>query len=80
MILLSTERWISLGLSNIAKKLYWESKYDAVARFKLRVWNAKVEDRLKVINENSIHKFEKINDNKYQTKDWFWNIEYLYIK
>ena len=80
MILLSTDKWISLWLSNICKKEYWESRYSAEFRFKQRVWNAKIEDRLKVINENSIHKFEKINENKFKTKDSFWNIEYLYVK
>lgn len=80
MILLSTEKWISLWISNICKKDPEESRFSAEFRFKQRVWNAKVEDRLKVINENSICKFEKITDSKYKTKDCFWNIEYLYIK
>ena len=78
MILMSTENWICLSICNTCIQNYGESKYDAKDRFIKRVERAK--DKLKAINENSIHYWWKIGENKYQSRDWFGNIQYMYVK
>lgn len=79
-ILLSTEKGISLGLSTICQKSPMESRWSAEFRFRQRVGKAKPKDRLRVINENSIHRFEQITEEKFIGKDSFWNIHYLYVR
>lgn len=76
-IYLTTERWISLWISNICKFEYGKWRYEQEAEFKEKVSNAK--DKLKMINELSMWRFEKITDTKFKSRDCYWNIIYLYV-
>lgn len=77
-IYLTTERWISLWISSICKFDNSKWRYEQEDEFKEKV--AKATNKLEAINELSMHKFEKVWEFKYQCKDSFWNIKYLYVE
>ena len=78
-IILYTERWTPLWLSNLCWFQYNKGKYELEQEFKDKVSNAKKEDRLKVINSLSLWEFKEDWKMKYKCKDYCWNIMYLQI-